>query len=595
MIPAENRKSSKLAVLAGGFCALGLAGGGFYLSWSSIRASRESTVWVEHSQKVLNLTEQVLGLLRDTETGGRGYILTGEVDFLEPYTRSARTLEQALTELQGLVADSPEQSANAARYRAAAQKKLEYTSETIRVRRERGFEAARGMVFTREGKRRMDFARSIAALIKETEEKLLRSRAEDETAAALRASRATLLGGSLSLFLLIGSGFLLLREKEQEAAASRRALASQIILANLGDGVAVADENGKFILWNPAAEKIMGQDAKGGGISEWSKTYGIFLPDQTTPYPSNDLPMAKALRGEATDNVEFFIRHGQAPEGRWVNASGRPLQKAASNIFGGAVVIHDITEQKNSQKRLEELNVSLQRQGQELSAANAKLESFSYSVSHDLRAPLRTIAGFSKIVLKDSAAVLDASGKENLNKIIASAALMRTIIDDLIELSRISRTEMLRESVDVSALAASIVKELRETDPSRELDVLVPEKLTADGDPKLLRIALVNLIGNAWKYTSRTANAKIEIGASDDANGEAVLFVKDNGAGFDMAYSSKLFGAFQRLHTQEEFEGAGIGLTIVQRIINRHGGRIWAEGAVAKGATFFFTLQTRAA
>ncbi len=226
----------------------------------------------------------------------------------------------------------------------------------------------------------------------------------------------------------------------------------------------------------------------------------------------------------------------------------------------------------------------------EVKQANAELEAFSYSVSHDLRAPLRGIAGYSQILLEDCAASLDVAGKENLDKVVASTKLMGTLIDDILELSRVSRTEMQRKKVDMSGLAKSIIKELRERDPSRQVEILVPDKLVANGDPQLLRIALVNLIGNAWKYTGKNENARIEFGASPGAKGETIFFVKDNGAGFDMAYSEKLFGAFQRLHAQAEFEGTGVGLATVKRIIRRHGGRIWAESAVEKGATFYFAL-----
>ena len=574
---------------------VGLAAGGFYLSWSSIRALRDSTAGVEHvehTQKVLSVTEHVLALLADSETGERGYILTGKKDFLEPYDRAGAALDQALDDLRDLVADNPEQAANASRYRAAATDERMYISDSIRLRQEKGFEAARSLVLTRKGKRNMDIVRSIAALLEGNEARLLHIRAEKEAAAVKRATTVTLLGGGLSLIFLVGAVCLLLREMGLEAGAARRALILQTILDNLGDGVVVADKNGKFLLWNPAAERIIGIGATDTEISEWSQTYGIFLADGKTPYPSAELPLTKAIRGELTNNVELFVRNEKAPEGRWLNLSGRPLMDVSAKLFGGVVLIRDITEQKYSRKRLEDLNENLQHQGRELATANKELEAFSYSVSHDLRAPLRGIAGFSQIVLEDSEAALDQAGKENLARVINSTKLMGTLIDDILELSRVSRTEMQRKRVDMSAFAASIIKDLQERDPSRRVAVLVPPGLVAEGDPSLLRIALVNLIGNAWKYTGKAENARIEFGAAPGADGATVFFVKDNGAGFDMVYSGKLFGAFQRLHPQAEFEGTGIGLAIVQRIIRRQGGRIWAEGAVAKGATFYFALSS---
>ncbi len=226
---------------------------------------------------------------------------------------------------------------------------------------------------------------------------------------------------------------------------------------------------------------------------------------------------------------------------------------------------------------------------QQLKAANQELEAFSYSVSHDLRAPLRSIDGFSQALLEDYAERIDEPGRQYLGRIRAATARMGELIDDLLQLSRVTRAEMTREAVDLSALAGSIVDDLRRTDPDRPVEVVIQSGLHVEGDAKLLRIALVNLLSNAWKFTGRQAAARIELGSSETDN-EHVFYVRDNGAGFDMAYASKLFGAFQRLHAASEFPGTGIGLAIVQRIVRRHGGRLWAEGAVNRGATFYFTL-----
>jgi PAS domain S-box-containing protein len=539
MIFKSTKRTSKVAILAGGLCVLGLATGGFYLSWSGLRAARGSAASVEHTQKILSLTDHVLGLLKDTETGGRGYTLTGQEDFLEPYRQSGAVLNAALVELRALEADNPVQSADVSRLRAAATDERKFMTEQIRVRRERGFAAAQAIVLTRGGKRRMDLVRSIAALLEKNERNSLRLRVEEETAAAGWASTMTFLGGGLSLFFLAGAVFLLVREMDFEEEASRSALLLQTILTNLGDGVVVADKNGKFLLWNPAAERIIGVGHTDAETPDWSKTYGTFLTDQKTPYASSELPLVKAIRGEACDNVELFVRNVGAPDGRWLNLSGRPLRDESSKLFGGVVLIHDISEQKNALRRLEELNESLRRQGEELRAANKELESFSYSVSHDLRAPLRGIAGFTQILLEDCAGSLDESGKEYLNRVVTSTKLMETLIEDILELSRVSRTDMKRKKIDMSKLAAKILEELQEKDPRRKVDARVPDGLVADGDPNLVRIALVNLIGNAWKYTGKAAKARIEFGAAPGARGETVFFVKDNGAGFDMAYSEK--------------------------------------------------------
>jgi len=227
----------------------------------------------------------------------------------------------------------------------------------------------------------------------------------------------------------------------------------------------------------------------------------------------------------------------------------------------------------------------------ELSASNRELEAFSFSVSHDLRSPLRSIDGFSLALAEDCAAALPAEGAGHLARIRAATQRMGRLIDDLLQLSRVTRTEMRREPVDLSAVVREVGEELARTAPERRVDLEIEAGLGATGDPTLLRIALENLLGNAWKFTARHASARITFGRTT-RDGRPALFVRDDGAGFDMAYAAKLFGAFQRLHGTGEFPGTGIGLATVQRIVRRHGGEVWAEGAVEQGATLTFTIPS---
>jgi light-regulated signal transduction histidine kinase (bacteriophytochrome) len=225
-----------------------------------------------------------------------------------------------------------------------------------------------------------------------------------------------------------------------------------------------------------------------------------------------------------------------------------------------------------------------------LSDANRELESFSYSVSHDLRAPLRSIDGFSRALAEDAGAALPPDARGHLDRIVNATRRMATLIDDLIALSRVSRAEMRRERVDLSGLASEIVTDLRRAAPGRGVAVDLAPDLIATGDPQLLRLAMQNLIENAWKFTGRTQEAAIQIGRTQDEEGTAAFFVRDNGAGFDPDYADKLFGPFQRLHAVSEFPGTGVGLATVQRIVHRHGGHVWAEGQMQRGACFYFTL-----
>jgi two-component system sensor histidine kinase/response regulator len=226
-----------------------------------------------------------------------------------------------------------------------------------------------------------------------------------------------------------------------------------------------------------------------------------------------------------------------------------------------------------------------------LEAANKELESFSYSVSHDLRAPLRSIDGFSQALLEDYADKLDEEGKDHLQRVRASTQRMAELIDDMLNLSRMTRSEMRLEAVNLSTVAKTVAAELQRSQPERRVEFVIAEGVVANGDSGLLRVVLENLIGNAWKFTGKHLEAKIEFGLAVQ-NGNSAYFVRDNGSGFDMAYAGKLFGAFQRLHDAREFPGTGVGLATVQRVIHRHGGQVWAESEVEKGATFYFTLST---
>jgi signal transduction histidine kinase len=241
-------------------------------------------------------------------------------------------------------------------------------------------------------------------------------------------------------------------------------------------------------------------------------------------------------------------------------------------------------------ERLNLTNQALRARGVELERANRELESFGYSVSHDLRAPLRTIDGFSQAIEEDCGDQLGEASRNSLERVRAAATRMGVLIDDLLALARITRMDLSREPMDLSATVAAVAADLSQRAPERPVEVQIAEGITAKADPGMIRIAFENLLENAFKYTGRVEQPRIEFGAVRNGVG-LVYHVKDNGAGFDMRYADKLFSAFQRLHSDREFSGTGIGLATVQRIVHRHGGRIWAEGAVGSGATFYFTLE----
>jgi PAS domain S-box-containing protein len=289
-----------------------------------------------------------------------------------------------------------------------------------------------------------------------------------------------------------------------------------------------------------------------------------------------------ATRSGDAYEIEYRLRQRTGTY-HWFLRRALPVRDASGRItrwFGTCTNIDAV-------KRTEE---GLRRANAEADAANRELEAFSYSVAHDLRSPLRSIDGFSLALLEDNAEQLDVRGKGYLARVRAAAQRMAHLIDDLLSLSRVTRDELHRAEVDLSRVARAIAQRLHETDPGRDVEVVVADGLVVEGDAHLLAAVLENLLGNAWKFTSQRARARIEVGVTSK-DGQLAYFVRDDGVGFDMSHAGKLFGAFQRLHAASEFPGSGIGLATVQRIVRRHDGEVWAESQVDGGATFYFTLN----
>jgi signal transduction histidine kinase len=300
----------------------------------------------------------------------------------------------------------------------------------------------------------------------------------------------------------------------------------------------------------------------------------------------------RASSGEE-DEDEGTGRDAVLAESTRPSAHGRP-EVESSGLHDEIDAVAETLRRTNARReqaeqRIVKLNDDLKLQNAQLEAVNSELESFIYSVSHDLRAPLRSIAGYSSILMEDYGDRIDATGGDYLNRISAGAARMSERMDDLLYLSRISRQEMACIEVDLSAMAKTIVAELRESDPERKVEVVIADGIVAFADPRLMAIALSNIISNAWKFTQRTVEPRIELGTLE-SHGRVIFWVRDNGAGFDPGLVQRMFMPFHRLHSESEFEGTGLGLAIVERVIRRHGGRVWAQGAVDKGATIHFTL-----
>ena len=337
------------------------------------------------------------------------------------------------------------------------------------------------------------------------------------------------------------------------------------------------DADGRYVFVNRQFQKVfgLGREEVIGKVDE-----EVLPRDLAEMLRRDDL---EALEGRAPRELEETVPGKDGPH-TYISLKF-PLLEARGAPYALCCVATDITERKRADE-------ALKRAKEAAEDANRDLESFSYSVAHDLRAPLRHLDGFSQALLEDCAERLDARGQKYLNYIRESAQQMAQLIDDLLALSRVTRGELHRARVNLSAMAKAIAERLGAAEPGRRVDFVIREDAWADGDARLLGVALENLMGNAWKFTGKREHARIEFGQLQEG-GRTVHFVRDNGAGFDMAHAGKLFGVFQRLHSSGEFEGTGIGLATVHRVIRRHGGRVWAEGAVDRGATFYFTLDEK--
>jgi signal transduction histidine kinase len=408
------------------------------------------------------------------------------------------------------------------------------------------------------------------------------------------AAFSTLTAVALTLLVLLSVGFLRRSETSQLELASTIRESEQKtfrLLNGLPTGVFVVDSLGRPFFANAKSGEILGRGTlPDAGPGDMAERYQVYRAGTEEPYPAEQIPVVRALRGEDVYACDLEIHRPDriVPVEVWA----RPIRSGSGEIELAVATFNDITERLESEKRIEQLNSELARQLHELAQVNKELETFSYSVSHDLRAPLRAIDGFSQVLETDCAESLGPESLRSLGRIRGNVRRMGTLIDDLLRFSRLSRQGLETRVVDMNSVVRNVVEDLSKSRPLTPV-ITIGELPAAEGDIDLLRQVWTNLIDNAIKYSSKQPDARVEISARTD-KGEITYSVRDNGVGFDMAYADKLFGVFQRLHRQDEFEGTGVGLAIVQRVIHRHGGTIWAEASPGGGAAFHFTLPAGA-
>jgi PAS domain S-box-containing protein len=581
------------------------------------RQSQQAQAQSLHSKEVISQTQLILQILVDAETGMRGYIITGDRRFTAPYQRSVAELPEQLNRLEELVADNPKQLKQAHHITAEAAEKLFFIKQNEQLV-DAGFQQdAIAQVKSGEGRRLIDAARQQITLFLEEEERL-----DSQRQLALEASwqqfNWLLTGGMLiaSLLMLLlafffsrgitqrlltltgnaqaladGRELALPLEGEDEIAhldqtfhhmAGALALAAQkerALVENASDIICSLDGEGKFVNMNPASLKLWG-----------------YQPEEIIGQHYSQFVVVEDLGKSAAAESRVQLGHDLTDfENRFVHRDGTEVWMTWSVTWSESqrlmfCVARDITARKRAEALAEQHKRALEETAAELTTINKELEAFSYSVSHDLRAPLRHIDGFASMLQKSAGPALDEKGRHYLNIISAAARQMGQLIDDLLAFSRIGRAEMSTTTISLEELFRQVQAELQSEQNGRKVNWQINPLPQVQADPSMLRLVIVNLLSNALKYTRNCPQAHIEIGSLNEQPDQANIFVRDNGAGFDMKYVEKLFGVFQRLHSVSEFEGTGIGLANVRRIIHRHGGKTWAEGKVNQGATFYFSL-----
>jgi PAS domain S-box-containing protein len=581
------------------------------------RHNQEAQAQSLHSKEVIAQTQSILQTLVDAETGMRGYIISADKKFTEPYQQSIAKLPDELNQLETLVQDNPRQEERARHISVEAAEKIFFIKQAEQLVHAGFQDEAISQIKSGQGKRLMDEARQQIAVFLQEEERLDSLRQQALAASWQRFNQLLLAGVSVSILLMLilasffsrsiqnrlmtltlnaqaladGKELATPMEGEDEIAhldktfhkmAEALSLAAQkerALIHNATEIICSLDAEGRYVNINPASLKLWGykpEELIGQHYSELVVQEDLARTEEAE---------AATLQGQDLSDFENKIR---SRDGTEVCMTWSATWSETEQLM--FCVARDVTARKRAEEIAEKHKLALEETAAELTSINKELEAFSYSVSHDLRAPLRHIDGFANLLQKSASATLDEKGRRYLNTISEAARQMGQLIDDLLAFSRIGRTEMSTITVNLEELVRQVQHDLQPEANGRKINWQIHPLPQVQADPSMLKLVIVNLLSNALKYTRNCPEAHIEIGNLNDQAGQTTIFVRDNGAGFDMKYVDKLFGVFQRLHSMSEFEGTGIGLANVRRIIHRHGGKTWAEGKVNDGAIFYFSL-----
>lgn len=585
-IAADVERFARLAMVALSLALIGAIGGLAY--WSAAQFDERADS-VEHTKRVRLEIEALQSAYGRARFHWRSYLITDSDTAHVSFRESAQALPRQVEALSGLTADNPEQQRRLARIGGLLAADLRAMEGAAERKRTGALAHAEDILaeFATARQAVLDIGAIANEMQREEIELLAARRAEAEVASA-RVRWAIAAGGAASLLLLAAAFWFNFRELARRREAEQRALAAAAEAEDLFDhapcGYHSVDAEGRIVRMNRtwldwlgyAREEVVGRKFH----------YELMTPESAAQFRVKWFPLF--LRQGWLKEVEFeYVRKdGSTFPGSLQTTA---IVDAAGGYVTSRTVVVDMSERKAANDRVQGLNAELRRQAAQLEAANKELESFSYSVSHDLRAPLRAVDGYALMLEEDYAAKLDDEGRRLLGVIRAEAARMGQLIDDLLAFSRTGRQALQMDVVDMAMLARETAAQAAGEYPHAAVEI--GELPPAKGDRALLKQAWLNLIGNALKYSARRAQPRVEVGGR--ATGEEVEYwVRDNGAGFDPRYAGKLFGVFQRLHSAEEFPGTGVGLAIVQRVVSRHGGRVRAEGAPDGGACFTFTLPT---